>query len=156
NAATIADICQRLDGIALAIELAAARTAMLTFEDIRDRLDQRFRLLTGGARALPRQQTLHATLQWSHELLTPDEQRLFRQLAVFAGGCTLETVTRIADVADDYEALHLLTRLHDKSLLMVERDGRETPRYGMLETVRQYALERLGESGDGDAIRERH
>ena len=95
-------------------------------------------------------------MQWSHDLLTPDEQRLFRQLSVFAGGCTLEAVTRIADVADDYEALHLLTRLHDKSLLQVDRAGRATPRYGMLETVRQYALERLGESGDGDAIRERH
>ena len=90
NAAAIAEICRRLDGIALAIELAAARVRVLSVDEIRARLDDRFRLLTGGNRALPRHQTLHATMQWSHDHLTPRSALLFRRLAVFAGGCTLE------------------------------------------------------------------
>lgn len=156
NAIAIGDICRRLDGIALALELAAARVAMLSFEEIRDRLDDRFRLLTGGSRALPRQQTLQATMQWSHDLLAPEERRLFRELAVFAGGWTLAAAARIADLADEYEALRLLTRLHDKSLLQVERDAAGQPRYRMLETVRQFAQERLNDSGESDAVRMRH
>lgn len=156
NAAAIADICRRLDGIALAIELAAARVAMLSFDEIRARLDDRFRLLTGGSRALPRQQTLQATMQWSNDLLSPAEQRMLRQLAVFAGGWTLAAAARIADVADEYEVLELLTRLHDKSLVQVDRDAAGQPRYRMLETVRQYAQERLNDAGESDAVRRRH
>ena len=121
------------------------------------RLDDRFRLLTGGSRAMPRHQTLQATMQWSHDLLTLPEQRLFRRLAVFAGGCTLAAARAVADDgADEYDTLERLTALHDKSLLLVDRDSHALPRYRMLETVRQYAEERLNEAGEGEAIRTRH
>jgi len=123
NAAAIAEICRRLDGIALAIELAAARVRVLSVDEIRARLDNRFRLLTGGNRAMPRHQTLHATMQWSHDLLTAPERRLFRRLAVFAGGCTLTAATAVSgDATDEYDTLERLTALHDKSLLLVDRD----------------------------------
>ena len=157
NAASLAEICRRLDGIALAIELAAARVTMLSVSDIATRLDDRFRLLTGGSRALLRHQTLHAALQWSYEQLTPAQQRMLRQVSVFAGGWTLQAAADVAETADEYEALALLTALHDKSLLAVDRGvsgGR--PRYRMLETVRQYALDRLNECGEGEAARDRH
>jgi predicted ATPase/DNA-binding winged helix-turn-helix (wHTH) protein len=157
NAAPVVEICRRLDGIALAIELAAARVTMLPLADIATRLDDRFRLLTGGSRALPRHQTLHAAMQWSYELLAPAEQRMLRQMAVFADGWTLTAAAEVAQTTDEYEALALLTALHDKSLLGVDREvagGR--PRYRMLETVRQYALERLNECGEGEATRGRH
>jgi predicted ATPase/DNA-binding winged helix-turn-helix (wHTH) protein len=157
NAAAIAEICRRLDGIALAIELAAARVKVLSVDEIRARLDDRFRLLTGGNRAMPRHQTLHATMQWSHDLLMAQERRLFRRLAVFAGGCTLAAATDVSgDAADEYDTLERLTALHDKSLLLVDRDTRAQPRYRMLETVRQYAEERLNEAGEGDDVRNRH
>jgi predicted ATPase/DNA-binding winged helix-turn-helix (wHTH) protein len=157
NAAAIAEICRRLDGIALAIELAAARVKVLSVDEIRARLDDRFRLLTGGNRAMPRHQTLHATMQWSHDLLTAPERRLFRRLAVFAGGCTLAAATDVSgDAADEYDTLERLTALHDKSLLIVDRDTHAQPRYRMLETVRQYAAERLNEAGEGDDMRTRH
>ena len=154
NGAAIAEICRRLDGIALAIELAAARVRVLSVDEIRARLDDRFRLLTGGNRAMPRHQTLHATMQWSHDLLTAPERRLFRRLAVFAGGCTLAAATAVSGDATD--TLERLTALHDKSLLMVDRDTQAQPRYRMLETVRQYAQERLNEAGEGDDARNRH
>ena len=157
NAAALAEICTRLDGIALAIELAAARVTMLSVAEIAARLDDRFRLLTGGSRALPRHQTLQAAMQWSYEQLTPAEQHLLRQLSVFAGGWTLQDAAEVAPCADEYEALALLTTLHDKSLLVVDRDaagGR--PRYRMLETVRQYAMERLVEQDEAEAARARH
>jgi predicted ATPase/DNA-binding winged helix-turn-helix (wHTH) protein len=157
NASAIAEICRRLDGIALAIELAASRVRVLSVEDIRARLDDRFRLLTGGTRALPRHQTLLATMQWSHDLLTPPQQALFRRLAVFAGGCTLAAAADVAgEDADEYDVLELLTALHDKSLLLVDRDSQAQPRYRMLETVRQYAEERLNEIGESDSVRNRH
>ena len=157
NAAAIAEICRRLDGIALAIELAAARVRVLSVDEIRARLDNRFRLLTGGNRAMPRHQTLHATMQWSHDLLTAPERRLFRRLAVFAGGCTLTAATAVSgDATDEYDTLERLTALHDKSLLLVDRDTQAQPRYRMLETVRQYAQERLNEAGEGDDARNRH
>jgi len=157
NAAAIAEICRRLDGIALAIELAAARVKVLTVDEIQARLDDRFRLLTGGNRAMPRHQTLHATMQWSHDLLTAPERRLLRRLAVFAGGCTLAAATDVSgDSADEYDTLERLTALHDKSLLIVDRDTQAHPRYRMLETVRQYAAERLNEAGEGDDMRTRH
>ncbi|MCK7493462.1 MAG: hypothetical protein MZW92_20360 [Comamonadaceae bacterium] len=158
RARAIVEIRRRLDGIALAIELAAARVTMLAAEPtFATRLDDRFRLLTGGSRAMPRHQTLHAAMQWSYELLAPAEQHMLRQMAVFADGWTLQAAVDVAQTTDEYEALALLTALHDKSLLTVDRDvsaGR--PRYRMLETVRQYALERLNACGEGEAARGRH
>ncbi len=160
NAAAVADICCRLDGIALAIELAAARVGMLPVAEISARLGQRFRFLTGGSRALPRHQTLLAVLQWSHDSLSPAEQRLFMRLGVFAGGCTLAAATVVADSGDEHSVLALLQRLHDRSLLLVQHDVQHTepapPRYRMLETVRQYAMDRLDAAGDADASRDRH
>ena len=157
NAEAITEICRRLDGIALAIELAAARVRVLSLNDIRARLDDRFRLLTGANRALPRHQTLHATMQWSYDLLAPCERQLFREMSVFAGGCTLAAATRVAsDGADEYDVLERLTALHDKSLLLVDRDTQAQPRYRLLETVRQYAQDRLNEAGQGDEARTRH
>jgi non-specific serine/threonine protein kinase len=158
TAPAVAEICRRLDGIPLAIELAAARVKVLSVEEIRVRLDDRFRLLTGGrATALARQQTLLAAIEWSHDHLAPDEQRLLRLLSVFAGGWTLTGAMRvIGDQADEYEVLDLVTRLLDRSLVTIERTEGGTTRYAMLETVRQYALERLNRSGEGDAARTRH
>ncbi len=158
NAAAIAEICRRLDGIPLALELAAARVKVLSVEQIRARLDDRFRLLTGGSRsAVPRQQTLLATIQWSYDQLTEDEQRLLRRLSVFAGGWTLESATAVAgDGADEFQVLDLLTRLIDKSLVLVDQGSASEARYGMLETVRQYGQDRLVDAGEADAIRERH
>ena len=156
NAAAVADICRRLDGIPLAIELAAARVKALSVEQIRSRLDDRFRLLTGGRSAVPRQQTLLATIQWSYDQLSADEQALLRALSVFSGGWTLESATAVAGKdADEFAVLDLLTRLIDKSLVSVDQSGGEA-RYGMLETVRQYGLERLVESGDANQVRDRH
>ncbi len=160
NAAAVADICRRLDGIALAIELAAARVPLLSVFDIAARLNDRFRLLTGGSAGVARQRTLAATMQWSYDALAPDEQRMLRLLSVFAGGCTLDAAASVAEVQDDYAALASLSALHDKSLLQVQRaagaDGAGRPRYGLLETVRQYARQRLDDSGESDAALLRH
>lgn len=158
NASTLASVCYRLDGIPLAIELAAARVRSLSVEEINSKLDQRFRLLTGGSRtALPRQQTLRALIDWSHDLLSVTEQALLRRISVFAGGWTLAAAEQVCSgkgVADD-EVLDLLTALGDKSLVLVEgRNG--TTRYRLLETVRQYARDRLLECGEGEAWRDRH
>jgi non-specific serine/threonine protein kinase len=158
NTGAVAEICRRLDGIPLAIELAAARVRMLSPDQIRARLDDRFRLLTGaGRKALPRHQTLQATIQWSYDQLSAEEQRLFRLLSVFAGGWTLESAARVSgDGADELEVLDLLSRLVDKSLVLVDRERGGEPRYGVLETVRQYAQERLAETGEAPAARRRH
>jgi tetratricopeptide (TPR) repeat protein len=156
NAGAVADICQRLDGIPLAIELAAARVRALSVETIAARLDDRFRLLTGGSRtALPRQQTLRALIDWSYDLLTEKERVLLRRLATFAGGWTLEGAEAVGaggdiEVAD---VLDLLANLVEKSLVAMDAEGQ---RYRLVETVRQYAQERLDESGEGDAARTRH
>jgi len=155
NARPLAEICRRLDGIALALELAAARVPMLSLEEIAARLDDRFRLLTAGPRGLPRHQTLHAAMMWSHEQLTAAEQRLLRQMAVFVGGWTLQAAADVAQTADEYEALALLSALHDKSLLVVTALASGRPRYRMLETVREFALERLHQSGEAEATRNR-
>lgn len=161
NADAILGICRQLDGIALAIELAAARVTMLSVHDIAARVQDRFRLLTGGSSPVARQQTLLATMQWSYGLLGPSQQRMLCELAVFSGGCTLEAATAITQAADEYEALALLTALHDRSLLFVERasdaNGQAMrPRYRMLETVRQYAQDRLVSSGAAETTRARH
>ena len=157
SAPTVLEICRRLDGIPLAIELAAARVKMLSVEEIRSRLDDRFRLMTGGNKALPRHQTLRAAFQWSYDLLTADEQRLFRLLAVFAGGWTLQATTAVwSETADEFEVLELMTHLADKSLVIVERLASGTSRYRMLEIPRQFAQEKLAEAGEEDAARARH
>jgi len=158
NATTLASICFRLDGIPLAIELAAARVRSLSLEEIRSKLDQRFRLLTGGSRtALPRQQTLRSLIDWSYDLLHEPEKRLLQRLSVFVGGWTLEATERVCagDVGEDGDVLDLLTSLADKSLVMVQQNDGHS-RYRLLETVRQYARERLLESGGGEAVRDRH
>jgi predicted ATPase/class 3 adenylate cyclase/DNA-binding CsgD family transcriptional regulator/predicted negative regulator of RcsB-dependent stress response len=158
NAATVAEICRRLDGMPLAIELAAARVRALTLDEILDGLHDRFRLLTGGARrSVRRQQTLHASVDWSHALLTETERVLFRRLAVFLGGFDLEAAHAVAGEAgvERYQVLDQLTLLVDKSLLIAENRGGRT-RYRLLETVRQYALEKLGESGEAITVGSRH
>jgi len=148
----------RLDVLPLAFELASARVKVLSVDQIRAKLDDRFRLLTGGSKtALPRHQTLRATIQWSYDHLAPEEQRLFRLLAVFAGGWALDAATAVAgDRADEFEVLDLLTHLVDKSLVVVEREAGGEARYRMLETVRQYAQERLNEAGEAGEARTRH
>ncbi len=158
NATVIGEICRRLDGIPLALELAAARARVLSVEQILGKLDDRFRLLTGGSRsALPRQQTLRATIQWSYDMLAEREQEFLRRLAVFAGGWSLEgAVAVVEDDADEFEVLDLLTLLADKSLAVVDRTGSEGARYRFLESVRQFALERLRETDEERALRERH
>ncbi len=158
TAPLIAEICRRLDGIPLAIELAAARVKMLSVEEIRARLDDRFRLLTGGSKsALSRHQTLRAAIGWSFDHLSHEEQRLLCRLSVFAGGWTLDGAARVAgEDTDEFEVLDLLTRLGDKSLVMPERIEGGSTRYGMLETVRQYAQEQLNQSGETDETRMRH
>jgi predicted ATPase/class 3 adenylate cyclase/DNA-binding CsgD family transcriptional regulator len=158
NAATVEEICRRLDGMPLAIELAAARVRALTLDEILDGLHDRFRLLTGGARrSVRRQQTLRASVDWSHALLTEIERVLFRRLAVFLGGFDLEAGHAVAGEAEveRYQVLDQLTLLVDKSLLIAENNAGRT-RYRLLETVRQYALEKLGESGESDAVGSRH
>lgn len=160
NAGAVAAICRRLDGLALALELAAARVPVLSVREIASRLHDRFRLLAGHHAAAAHRQTLLATMQWSHDLLDPAQQRMLRRLAVCAGGCTLAGAAAIAGVDDEYEALSLLGALNDKSLLVIEgaaaRGGARPPRYRMLETVAQYAAERLEEAGEVEAARARH
>ncbi len=158
NAAVVTQMTHRLDGIPLVIELAAARVKALPVDVIAARLNDRFRLLTGGSRAgLPRQQTLRATLDWSYDLLLEQERILLRRLSVFAGGFTLEAAEQICvgEGVDESDILDLLTHLVDKSLAIFdERDGQG--RYRLLESVRQYGSDRLQESGEADDLRRRH
>ncbi len=158
NATTVTEICQRLDGMPLAIELAAARIRALSLAEIVDSLHDRFRLLTGGARtAVRRQQTLRASVDWSHALLSEPEQVLFRRLAVFLGGFDLGAAHAVSgdENVERYQVLDMLTLLVDKSLVVAE-ENRGRTRYRMLETMRQYALEKLGESKEAVDIRTRH
>jgi non-specific serine/threonine protein kinase len=158
TAEAVAEICRRLDGIPLAIELAAARVKVLSVHEIRSRLNDRFRLLTSGRTGtLPRQQTLLAVIRWSYDHLAGDEQRLLRLLSVFSGGWTLAAAVHVIGNADDeYVVLDVLTRLVDKSLVAIDRLADGTSRYAMLETVRQYAQEQLDCSGEGVEARDRH
>lgn len=158
NAPILADICRRLDGIPLAIELAAARVKVLTLPNLAKRLDERFKILTGGSRtALPRQKTLGALIDWSYGLLDEDEQTLFKRLGVFAGGFTLAAATAVcsADGTDETAILDLLTSLTDKSLILADTSG-DGERYRLLESTRAYALEKLSEAGARDRLARRH
>jgi non-specific serine/threonine protein kinase len=163
NAHAVAQICYRLDGIPLAIELAAARLASLCVDEIADRLDQRFRLLTGGYRtAVRRQQTLGATIDWSYELLSEPERALFRSLSVFAGGWSLAAAEAVgpAQVDSEEDVDELLNQLVRKSMVVVVDEahgpGPSTTRYRFLETIRQYAEEKLLVCGEAEAARARH
>jgi predicted ATPase/DNA-binding SARP family transcriptional activator len=158
NAGAVLQICRRLDGLPLAIELAAARMRVLSAAQLAERLDDIFTVLVGGSRTAPaRHQALRATLDWSHDLLDADERAVFRRLAVFAGRFTLTAAGRIATAGDIDRArvLELLTRLADKSLLQVDHSGRDA-RYHLLETVRDYARERLAEAGEDGPARRAH
>ncbi|MBV8344837.1 MAG: adenylate/guanylate cyclase domain-containing protein [Candidatus Eremiobacteraeota bacterium] len=163
SAPVVAEICRRLDGIALAIELAAARVKMLAPRQLAQKLDERFRVLTGGSRtALPRQQTMLALIDWSHDLLSPKERRLFRRVAIFAGGWTLDAAGAVCadeddptDAIESWEVLDLLTSLVDKSLVVVEAAG-EDRRYRLLESMRQYASEKLAQTEERFVLARRH
>jgi predicted ATPase/DNA-binding winged helix-turn-helix (wHTH) protein len=157
NVGGVADICRRLDGIPLAIELAAARVSMMGVEALQQRLDERFRVLTAGARTvLRRHQTLRATLEWSHGLLSADEKAVFRRLGVFSGGASLALVQAVArdEALDEWAVLSALGTLVDKSLVVA--DGGDAPRYRLLETARAYALEQLAAAGETAAWIRRH
>jgi predicted ATPase len=158
TAPIVADICRRLDGIPLAIELAAARVKVLSIPHLAERLNERFKILTGGSRdALPRQKTLHALLDWSYDLLAPQEQLLFARLGIFAGGFGLEAATNVCggDGLDEIEILDLLGSLTDKSLVVADTSG-ERERYRLLESTAAYALEKLSASGERDSLARRH
>ena len=159
NGAWVAEICRRLDGMPLAIELAAARVRTLSVQQIAQRLDDRFRLLTGGSRtAEPRQQTLVATLDWSYALLSEVERKVLQRLSVFAGGATLEAVEAVCagKEVESAEVLDVLSRLVEQSLVVVVRPDGGEMRFRLLETIRQYAREKLAESGEADESRNRH
>jgi predicted ATPase/class 3 adenylate cyclase len=159
NALSIAQICHRLDGIPLAIELAVARVKMMRVEQVAERLDDRFRLLTGGSRtALPRHQTLQALIDWSYDLLSDSERMLLQRLSVFTGGWTLDAAEAICigEGLESYDILDLLTQLVNKSLVIPDRETDKEVRYRLLETIRQYARTKLLEAGGGDKVRERH
>ncbi len=178
NAGAVAEVCRRLDGLPLALELAAARVRVLPVEDILGRLDDRFRLLTAGSRTAPtRQQTLAATVDWSYDLLPESERVLFARLAVFAGGWTLEAAEQVAAEGADVLAptgasggdaasegplvpadgvLDRLTRLVEQSLVVAEQDGEGHARFRLLETLRAYARARLEASGEAGAVHRRH
>ena len=171
NRAAVARICQRLDGLPLALELAAARTRVLSVEQIAARLDDRFRLLTAGSRtAPPQQQTLRASMDWSHDLLSEAERALFARLSVFAGGFSLEAAEQVCagapgdPVLDAADVLDLLSQLVDKSLVVAvyAADDGSAPagpaetRYRLPETVREYGAERLAARGEAAAIRQAH
>ena len=158
NSATIAEICRRLDGVPLSIELAAARLRTISVDEVAARLTDRFALLTGGSRtALPRHQTLEATMDWSHELLTPAAQRLWRRLAVFAGGFGLAAAEAICsdDALDPAHVIDLVTLLVDSSLVQVHEAAGQR-RYHLLETIREYGLRKLEAAGEIDMLRRRH
>jgi predicted ATPase/transcriptional regulator with XRE-family HTH domain len=155
NIRAVASICSQLDGLPLAIELIAARVKTLSLEQIAARLDDRFALLTSGSRSAPsRQQTLRATLDWSYDLLTEAERELFRQLSVFVGGFTLDALESVTLLDSNQSILDALSRLVDKSLLLVEQQ--DQTRYRFLEPIRQYARDKLNETRESNLIQDRH
>ncbi len=154
---TMARVCRALDGMPLAIELAAARLRTMSLDQLANRLDDRFRLLTGGSRtALPQHRTLRAVVDWSWELLTDAERMVLRRLAVFSGGASLDAAERVCvgDLVERGEVLELLTALAEKSLLLTEGDS--APRYRMIGTIKEYARDRLAEAGEADLARHAH
>ena len=157
EAAAVTEICRRLDGIPLAIELAASRMASMTAAEVRDRLDDRFKLLVGSRRGLERHQTLRHAVQWSYDLLDDTEKTVLERCSVFAGGFDLQSTCAVAglDDADDYAILDLLDALVRKSLLVADRSSRRT-RFSMLETIRQFAEEQLVARGDAAEVRTAH
>ena len=158
NRAAVEAICARLDGIPLAVELAAARTVALSPQQLIERLDQRFRLLKSGSRtASPRQQTLEALIDWSHDLLSPEEKTVFRRLSVFRGSFSLESAGMVCadDVLDDYAIADLVTSLADKSLVVADVQA-ERPRYRLLESIRDYATGKMHEARETELARGRH
>ena len=158
NAPILAEICRRLDGIPLAIELAAARVRVFSPAELARRLDERFRILTGGTRtALPRQQTMRSTIDWSHDLLDGRERTLLRRVSVFAGGWTTDAAQAVCfdAILDEHEALDIMVSLIDKSLVVAELSGTEA-RYRLLESTQAYAFEKLAESGERETIAQRH
>ena len=153
----MARVCRALDGMPLAIELAAARLRTMSLDQLANRLDDRFRLLTSGSRtALPRHRTLRAVVDWSWELLTDAERMVLRRLSVFSGGASLEAAEQVCagDAVEQEQVLELLTALTEKSLLLTEGDG--APRYRMLGTIKEYAGHRLAEAGESDLARHAH
>ncbi|MGE2736196.1 ATP-binding protein [Mycolicibacterium vaccae] len=152
---TVADICRRLDGIPLAIELAASRLTAMTVTEVREALDDRFRLLVGTRRGIERHQTLRHAVQWSYDLLDVDERALLERTSVFAGGFELAAACAVAQTSDRFAVLDLLDSLVRKSLLVAER-GTERTRFSMLETIRQFAEEKLAEGGGADQARDTH
>lgn len=158
NAATVNEICRKLDGIPLALELAAAKTAVLSAKEIAEKLEQRFRLLAQGSGArMPRQQTLRALIDWSVGLLDDDERTLLRRVSVFSGGCSLRAAAVVCgdDTLDEWRILELLSSLVSKSLVVTD-PGEETQRYRMLNSIREYAREQLASSGEVEAVAARH
>jgi predicted ATPase/DNA-binding winged helix-turn-helix (wHTH) protein len=156
NAAAVVEICHRLEGLPLAIELAAARVRVLPPQRMLVELSHRLSFLIGGARDLPaRQKTLRSTIDWSHALLTGDEQQLFRRLAVFVGGCALEAIEAICNIEPNLSVLETVESLVGKSLVK-QTEARGEPRFAMLETIREYARDRLIAAGDEERVRERH
>ena len=157
NFSSVAEVCRRLDGIPLAIELAAARVKILSIEQILTRLDDRFKLLSSvGRTMLPRHQTLRAVIEWSYDQLSGEEQRLLRALSVFAGGWTLALASTAVPDLDEFALLELHSQLVDKSIVVVASDQNASLRYSILETVRQFLLEQLRDSGEGERAREAH
>jgi predicted ATPase/class 3 adenylate cyclase len=156
NAPAVAEICHRLDGLPLAIELAAARIKVLPPQALLKRLEQRLPLLTGGAQTLPaRQQTMRDTIAWSHDLLSSEQQTVFRRLAVFAGGCTIDAAEAVAGTEGGLDVFGNMAALVDESLLRQEEGLEGEPRFRMLETVREYGLEQLERHGEGEETRNR-
>jgi predicted ATPase len=159
SASAIADIVARIDGLPLAIELAASRVRLLSPHELAERLGSRLRLLTGGASGLPdRQRTLRATIDWSYQLLDADEQTLFRRLSCFVGGCTIESAAAVADPAEDlaFDVLDGIASLMDKSLLWRQEGVAGASRFRMLETLREYAREQLDTHDETGDVRRRH
>lgn len=160
NGTAVIEICRKLDGLPLAIELASARVNVLTVQQIVSRLNDRFALLIARQRAdfAPRHSTLRAAIDWSYDLLTAEEQTLFRRLAIFEAGCTLDTAEAVCsgDGIAEKRTLDLLSSLVDKSLVVAETNGRAQARYHLLETIREYALEKLAESGQTARLRDQH